>query len=247
MFKKKLSKEEKSTNVFLDNLKVFLEAVIIALIIRSFVFEPFHIPSGSMKDGLLEGDFIFVTKYSYGYSKYSFPLAIIPFKDRIFNKEPERGEVIVFRLPSNPSINYIKRLVALPGDEVQVKDGILYINDQELKQIANGFYEDSKYGNIQRYTEINSEGKEYNILNYVDNSLKDNTAKFKVPQDQYFFMGDNRDNSMDSRFMTKVGFIPKENLIGKARFIFMSSEDSLFKFWKWHNIIRIDRIFQKII
>ena len=109
MFKKKLSEEEKSTNVFLDNLKVFSEAVIIALIIRSFVFEPFHIPSGSMKDGLLEGDFIFVTKYSYGYSKYSFPLAIIPFKDRIFNKEPERGEVIVFRLPSNPSINYIKR------------------------------------------------------------------------------------------------------------------------------------------
>jgi signal peptidase I len=248
MLKKKISKDEESfSGVFLENVKIFFEAVIVALIIRSFIFEPFHIPSGSMRDTLLEGDFIFVTKYSYGYSKYSFPLALVPFEDRIFFAEPERGDVIVFRLPNNPSINYIKRLVALPGDEVQVKNGVLYVNDQEFKQTPNGFYEDSNMGNIMRFKETNLEGRNYNILNYVDNSLKDNTSKFIVPKDKYFFMGDNRDNSMDSRFMTKVGFVPRENLIGKARFIFMSSENSLLKFWKLPQSIRFERIFQKIL
>jgi len=242
----KKEKVTKSENQFLANLKIFVEAILIATIIRSFFFEPFHIPSGSMKDNLLEGDFIIVSKYTYGYSKYSFPFGIAPIEERVWADKPERGDVIVFRLPSNPRINYIKRLIGLPGDKIQMKNGRLFINDQAVPKEADGFYLDPDKGLIEKFVETLPEGKKYNVLDYVPNGAKDSTPVFEVPAGHYFFMGDNRDNSQDSRFLTKVGFVPERNLVGKARIIFMSSQGSLLKFWEWHRAIRFDRIFSKI-
>jgi len=247
MAKKKTNTKKITENKFFENARLFAEAILIATIIRSFLFEPFHIPSGSMKDTLLEGDFIIVSKYTYGYSRYSFPFGIAPIKNRIWEGEgPERGDVIVFRLPSNPRINYIKRLIGLPGDKVQMQNGRLFINEQAVPKEADGFYLDKDKGLVERYIETLPNGKKYKVLDYVPNFPSDNTPIFEVPSDHYFFMGDNRDNSQDSRFLTKVGFVPKRNLVGKARFIFMSSEGSLLKFWEWHRSVRGSRVFSRI-
>lgn len=244
-----IDKTEDGKGGLWDTIKNVAIALVIALIIRSFFYEPFHIPSGSMKPGLTEGDFIFVSKYDYGYTKYSFPYAFIPFNGRIFFKnKPERGDVLVFRLPANPKINYIKRLIGLPGDKIQMVDGVLYVNDRAVPKEYIGpikEYDDIENSTVEEYRERLDNGKEFSVLDKFKNGNGDNTAVFIVPEKHYFFMGDNRDNSLDSRFR-ETGFVPEENLIGKARIIFFSSKDNPLKFWKWHKIIRGNRIFKKI-
>lgn len=229
-----------------ETVKSILWALLFVILIRSFLYEPFHIPSGSMKSGLLEGDYILVSKFEYGYSRYTIPFGIPIIKERILNyKQPQRGDVVVFRLPSNPRINYIKRLIGLPGDKIKIKNDILYINDKEIKREYVDEYLDEKNNiYLQRYREY-LENKEINVLQDKNLLVKDGDGDFIVPEGHYFFMGDNRDNSLDSRFI-ETGFIPYKNIVGEAKIIFFSKRDSLFKFWKLHKIIRFDRIFKVI-
>ena len=237
-------KREKET--WKDNVKTLGIAVVIALSFRSILFEPFNIPSGSMIPTLLVGDYLFVSKYSYGYSRYSFPFGAIGFDGRVLAGEPERGDVVVFRPPSKPSINFIKRVVGLPGDTIQVKQGRLHINDTQLARRIVGTntvslgYRDVE---VTAYEEVMDNGKSYVIHELSDEDRMDNTAIYEVPEGHYFMMGDNRDQSNDSRFYN-IGTIPHENLIGRAEFIFFSVDQSarLWEFWKWPFAIRYSRI-----
>ncbi len=237
----------------LSFLKTLLAALFCAVLIRSFFFEPFFIPSGSMKPNLLIGDYVIVSKYNYGYSRYSFPLGFNLFSGRVFsdngNKMPQRGDVVVFRFPPDPSINYIKRVIGLPGDVVQMRDGVLYINNQKIEKISDGQFVDGDQNspslNINKFGEIMPDGKKIITLDAAI-TPQDNTGIYQVPEGHYFMMGDNRDNSQDSRFLNQVGFVPEENLVGKARFIFFSCEKPIWQFWHWHHSIRWQRIFQKI-
>ena len=237
-------------NSFFGNLKSIFIAIFIALLIRSFIFEPFNIPSGSMKPNLLVGDFIFVSKYSYGFSKHSLPFSIPLIPGKIFSNKPERGDVVVFKTPENNRTDYIKRVIGLPGDKVEIKNGIIFINGSEiLRKKLNDFIDTDKSTTNKRVRMYNEYfyDKEIKILDLTDNSIADNTQLFNVPENHFFVMGDNRDNSQDSRFISTVGFIPYENLVGKAQFIFFSLENARFlQIWKWPNSIRYERIFQKI-
>ena len=237
-------------NSFFGNFKSILIAIFIALLIRSFIFEPFNIPSGSMKPNLLVGDFIFVSKYSYGFSKHSLPFSIPLIPGKIFSDTPERGDVVVFKTPENNRTDYIKRVIGLPGDKIEIKNGIIFINGSEiLRKKLNDFIDtDNKTSNkrVRMYNEYFF-NKEINTLDITDNGIADNTQLFNVPENHFFVMGDNRDNSQDSRFISTVGLIPYENLVGKAQFIFFSLENARFlQIWKWPNSIRYERIFQKI-
>ena len=232
---------------FSELFKTLMIAGSIAIIFRSIFFEPFNIPSGSMIPTLLVGDYLFVSKYSYGYSKYSFPFGIVPIDDRILDESPKRGDVIVFRKPGDESIDYIKRLIGLPGDTVQVRNGILLVNNKEAKRLKTNM---GKMKNIFGQEKVFIEYKEkfentnfHKIIESSDSDPFDNTIEFIVPENNFFFMGDNRDNSRDSR-TSEVGFVPKKNLIGKAQIIFFShnSEASFYEFWKWHKSIRFSRI-----
>jgi len=232
-----------------EDCKSFLKTLILALIcagfVRSFFYEPFHIPSSSMKPTLLIGDYIFVSKFSYGYSKYSFPFSLNLFEGRIGKKDrPERGDVFVFRLPSEPSINYIKRVIGLPGDEVQVINGQVFINGNKIDKNYYGSFAENGT-EIAKFEEILPEGRKVIVLDQF-NTPQDNTGIYTVPEGNYFAMGDNRDNSEDSRFLTKVGFIPEENLVGKATIIFFSIEGDAWKIWNWPQNLRMNRIFKKI-
>lgn len=225
-------------------------AIVLAFIFRSFLFEPFYIPSSSMKSTLLIGDYVFVSKYTYGYSKHSFPFGIPFFEGRKFGNAPQRGDVVVFKLPSDTGVNYIKRLVGLPGDKIQVKDSILFINGQPLprKKIENFIDKDSK-GNTQeipQYIETMPNGVSYRVLDEDSNGALDNTEVYTVPEKHYFFMGDNRDNSQDSRVLYAVGFVPEENLLGPARIIFFSSTAKLFEVWNWISGLRTERFLHNI-
>ena len=232
---------------FSELFKTLMIAGSIAIIFRSIFFEPFNIPSGSMIPTLLVGDYLFVSKYSYGYSKYSFPFGIVPIDDRLLDENPKRGDVIVFRKPGDESIDYIKRLIGLPGDTVQVRNGILLVNNKEAKRLKTNM---GKMKNIFGQEKVFIEYKEkfentnfHKIIESSDSDPFDNTIEFIVPQNNFFFMGDNSDNSRDSR-ASEVGFVPKKNLIGKAQIIFFShnSEASFYEFWKWHKSIRFSRI-----
>ena len=227
-------------------LKTLAAALLCAGIVRSFFFEPFHIPSSSMKPGLLIGDYIFVSKYSYGYSRYSFPFGFDLFSGRVFESKPQRGDVVVFRLPSDPRINYVKRVIGLPGDTVQVRDGVAYINDKEVSKARDGSFVDDGLEIVQ-FKETLPEGKTVETLDQIAGTPQDDTGIYEVPEGHYFMMGDNRDNSQDSRFLTQVGYIPAENLIGKARLVFFSTNQEIWKFWKWNSSIRLNRIFKKVI
>jgi len=231
-------------------IKTLAAALFCAALIRSFLFEPFYIPSGSMKPNLLVGDYVIVTKYSYGYSRYSFPLGFDLFSGRISQKKPQRGDIIVFRFPLDPSINYIKRVIGLPGDIIQMRDGVLYINDAKVEKTADGEFIDTQDDgiaiNIDKFSETLPEGKKMTTLDLYKDAPQDNTGLYEVPQGHYFMMGDNRDNSQDSRFLSQVGFVPEENLVGKARFIFFSSAKPIWQFWHWHEAIRFERIFKKL-
>jgi len=237
-------------NSFFGNLKSILVAIFIALIIRSFIFEPFNIPSGSMKPNLLVGDFIFVSKYSYGFSKHSLPFSLPLIPGKIFPKSPERGEVVVFKTPENNRTDYIKRVIGLPGDKIEIKNGIIFINGSEILRKKLNDFIDSDYNTSNKRVRMYKEfffNKEMNILDITDNGIADNTQLFNVPEKHFFVMGDNRDNSQDSRFISTVGFIPYENLVGKAQFIFFSLENARFlQIWKWPTSIRYERVFQKI-
>ena len=240
-------------NSIYETIKTLFFAAIIALTVRSLAYEPFSIPSGSMIPSLLVGDYLFVSKFTYGYSKYSFPLGIAPIEDRINAKPVARGDVVVFRKPGLYSIDYIKRVIGLPGDKLQVKEGRLYINGKMVKREYIGDIEEPTYPNNEmikhkRYKETLPGGKVHEIIERSDNWLLDNTDVFEVPEDHYFMMGDNRDGSQDSRVLTEVGYVPYENLIGKAQFIFFSLDNDAkaYEIWKWPIAIRFKRLFQKI-
>jgi len=228
-------------------IKTIVIAGALALGFRSLLFEPFNIPSGSMIPTLLVGDYLFVSKYSYGYSRYSFPFGMAPFDGRIFETPPERGDVAVFRQPQNESVAFIKRIVGLPGDRIQVTDGVLRINDVAINRVRKGFATASDGYNVIRfavYQETLPNGKSYLIQERSDDDdLLDNTNVFLVPEGHYFMMGDNRDNSRDSR-TTSVGMVPAENLIGRAERLFFSHNSSshLWEIWKWPFAIRYGRL-----
>lgn len=236
---------------FWDNFKSIFYAIVIALLFRSFIAEPFSIPSGSMIPSLLVGDYLFVSKMSYGYSKHSLPLSIPLIKDRIFYSTPEYGDVIVFKLPSDNKTDYIKRVVGLPGDKIQLKEGRLYINNKLVQRtFLEEFVMRDHFGNAVRYSkykEVLPNGKEHPIIEMSDSAPNDNTEEFTVPEDHFFMMGDNRDNSQDSRFI-QVGFVPKINLMGKAKFLFFSHDDSAswWQVWKWPLAVRWSRLFNGI-
>lgn len=214
-------------------------ALVIALVLRVIFFQPFTIPSESMVPNLLKGDYIIVSKYSYGWSHHSIPGSPALFKGRLFGHAPKRGDIIVFKLPRDGRQDYIKRLIGLPGDRIQVRGGVIYLNSKPLPQdqLSNGFEEIAGFERpVYRYQETNPEGRKYIIHDYGPDGQLDNTPVYIVPEGHYFFMGDNRDNSLDSRVSQDVGvgFVPFENLVGKAEIILFSWRDaSLFKPWTW--------------
>ena len=224
---------------------VIFQALVLALIIRSFVFQPFSIPSGSMKPTLLIGDYVFVTKWSYGFSRHSLPLGLPLFSGRIFAAEPERGDIIVFKFPRNTKTHYIKRLIGLPGDRVQLRDSKLYVNNLPLERFARGKFEGEINGRpstVPIHIERMANGREYQTIDVIEGNYGDTSPVFEVPQGHYFFMGDNRDNSADSRY--DVGTVPAELLVGKARFIFLSLEGgSAWQIWRWPSDMRWNRFF----
>lgn len=229
---------------------LLLFCVVLPLLIRSFLYSPFHIPSGSMKSTLLIGDYIFVSKFSYGYSRYSLPLSPDLFEGRIWFTPPKRGDVIVFRLPSTPSEDYIKRLIGLPGDTIQVKHGIVYLNGQALpREYIDNFEDKDFYGEpiiAKRYRETLPNGVSYTVLDEKEHGSLDDTDVYTVPQGHYFFMGDNRDNSLDSRVLEVVGYVPEENLVGHAERIFISAEPPFWMIWRWVSTLRLERFFTPI-
>lgn len=256
---------EKKQDGILETIKTIFWALIIAGVFRTLFFQPFWIPTGSMKDTLLIGDFLFVNKMAYGYSRHSCPFSVCPISGRLFGSEPERGDVVVFR-HATLGTDYVKRLIGLPGDKLQVKNGILFINGEEAKQTPNGTFEEIKraqgrFGTFPQCTnspvgeggtcikekaiETLPNGVSHSVLN-VRNTRLDNTNVFTVPEGEYFFMGDNRDNSTDSRVSPNaggVGFVPAEYLLGRAdRIMFSAAGKRLFYFWTW----RSDRFFKAI-
>ncbi len=235
---------------FKDNLKALFWAALIALGIRSFIAEPFNIPSGSMIPSLLVGDYLFVSKYSYGYSRYSLPFGLPLIPERIFYTQPERGDVVVFKTPADNKTDYIKRVIGLPGDTIQVINGLLHINGKPVKRTFKRTHvEKTFYGDIS-YTVYDEElpnGVIHEIMEISDDQPQDNTLPFIVPEEHFFMMGDNRDNSKDSRW-DDIGFVPKQNLMGKAQFIFYSNNGyaPFLAFWNWGKSIRTERLFKGI-
>ncbi|MBI1180746.1 MAG: signal peptidase I [Alphaproteobacteria bacterium] len=262
-------KKKKQQSAFAEFVSTIVVAVLIALVFRTVAYEPFNIPSGSMYPTLWVGDYLLVSKFSYGYSEHSLPLSIIPFHGRIFGQPVKRGDVVVFKWPADNETDYIKRIVGLPGDTIETIDGALYINGKAVKrqQVQDFVME----GTGERYRQIREtlpNGVSYNTLDceYYDGtedcmpSPGDNKGPFKVPPGHYFAMGDNRDNSTDSRFpvtrgfgglASGVGYVPAENLVGHAQIIFFSTCGSrcdapLWKPWNWFSAIRFNRFFDVI-
>jgi signal peptidase I len=234
---------------FAETVRVIVHALIIALVIRTFLFQPFNIPSGSMKETLLVGDYLFVSKYSYGYSYYSFPFSPPLFSGRIFGSEPTRGDIVVFRLPKDDSTDYIKRVIGLPGDRVQMINGLLHINGQPVKRERIEDFIETEEGpsaqRVKRWRETLPNGVSYTTLDITDNGFNDNTQEYVVPAGNYFMMGDNRDNSTDSRVLSQVGYVPFQNVVGRAQVIFFSIAEGErpWQIWRWPWAVRWGRLF----
>ena len=260
MAKRKIG--DRKTGGWVETVRTLIWAGLIAIGFRTIAYEPFNIPSGSMKPTLLIGDYVFVSKFSYGYSHFSLPFSPPLFSGRIFGSLPRRGDVAVFRTPRDTSIAYIKRIIGLPGDRIQVREGKLYLNDAEVKTTPVGLYADDESGQaleVKRLQEALPEGTVdhpeapllHSILKRTSDGFGNNTQVFKVPPDTVFAMGDNRDNSLDSRFPPEaggVGFVPLENLIGRAEIIFFSVDGTapFWQFWQWPFEIRWSRLLMPI-
>jgi len=236
----------------IDNIKTLIIALVIAIIIRSLFFQPFYIPSSSMEPTLLVGDRIFVSKYTYGFSKHSFPFSPPVLNKRIFNSKPNYGDLIVFKTPVDNRTDFIKRLIGFPGDEIQFINGELHLNKKKIirEEIKEKFQIKcgKEISEVISYMEILPNGKRYLAVYNKTGSMM-NTDKYVVPDEHYFFLGDNRDCSRDSRFLSSVGYVHEINLVGKAKIIFFSNDTkkgSVLKFWNWKNSIRINRFFKKL-
>ena len=254
-----------------ETVRTVVYAVLIAVVVRTFAIEPFNIPSGSMIPTLLIGDYLFVSKYSYGYSKHSFPFSMGFFPGRVLGHPPERGDVAVFKYPGDQGqgfnrTDYIKRIVGMPGDRIQVTKGVLHINGTAVERQRLGEYVKGSNGHYQKgtlYRETLPNGRSYTVLEYTDDGMADNTPEFLVPANSYFVMGDNRDDSLDSRTQLQIRdgmgvirlrdelgwYVPAENLVGRAEFIFFSHDPSAAGWlepWKWPQAIRWNRFFKGI-
>tara|TARA_B100001248_G_scaffold49655_1_gene31934 strand:- start:115 stop:852 length:738 start_codon:yes stop_codon:yes gene_type:complete len=244
--------KNKIAKIIVDNIKTLIGALLIAILIRSLIIQPFYIPSSSMEPNLLVGDRIFVSKFSYGYSKHSFPFSPNFSNKRFLYKEPTQGDLVVFKTPSDNRTDYIKRLIGLPGDEIQFINGELFINKIKIKRkkIDNIFQ--IRCGNFlletNTYIETLPNGTEH-LVTYNKKGSLQNTKIYKVPNNHYFLMGDNRDCSKDSRYLEEVGYVKKLNLVGKAKIIFFSNDtkkNSMLKFWNIHKSFRLERTFQRL-
>lgn len=236
-----------SAGSFMETVRTIIYAVLIAIVVRTFAYEPFNIPSGSMKPTLLVGDYLFVKKWVYGYSRHSLPFSWPPFSGRVWPAPVERGDVVVFKVPTDDKTDYIKRIVGLPGDRIQVKGGILHINDQPVKRVPIEDWVDEQNQTYHRYIETLPNGVEHVIIELSDDKpgrAADNTDEYVVPAGHYFGMGDNRDNSADSR---EWGYIPEANLVGRASFIFYSTAaGDLWPIWEAVPETRFDRLMSGI-
>lgn len=234
-----------------ETVVIIIQALLIALVFRSFAFEPFSIPTASMQSNLMIGDYILASKYSYGYSRYSLPITELPVRGRIFGSTPERGDMAVFRpVPQNE--NYVKRVIGLPGDTIQMIEGILHINGEAVEREVIGRTDDmDSFGMslpVIEYRETLPNGRSYVIQEISDNGPLDNTSVYTVPAGHYFMMGDNRDRSQDSRVLNAVGYVPFENFVGKAEWRFFSIQDNIppWQIWRWPGNIRLDRMFTSV-
>ena len=241
---------EKAKGGIGETVRTIVYAVLIAGVIRTVAFEPFNIPSESMLPTLLVGDYLFVSKYAYGYSRHSLPWSPGLFSGRIVESMPERGDVAVFKLPRDNATDYIKRIIGLPGDHIQMKGGRLILNGKlvERERVEDFAYKDG-FGNVYfvpQYRETLPNGASYRTLDLLQNSDHDDTKEYVVPPAHYFAMGDNRDNSLDSRVNSAVGFVPAENLVGRAEVLFFSTDGSarIWEVWKWPFAVRYHRLFQ---
>lgn len=243
-------KNNKKSGGFGETVSVIVQALLLALVIRTLLFQPFSIPSGSMRPTLLEGDYLFVTKWAYGYSKHSLPFSPPLFDGRIWGSEPERGDVVVFKFPPDPSLDYIKRVIGMPGDTVQMREGQLFLNGEAVQRELVDELDNPDITEMARPVEVWREtlpnGVSYDTLDLSPNSIGDNTREFQVPEGHYFMMGDNRDNSTDSRF--SVGYVPADHLVGRANIIFfsMSGGASPLEIWRWPTELRFSRLLNSV-
>lgn len=234
-----------------ETITVIIEALLIALVFRTFIYQPFSIPTASMQSSLMIGDYVLASKYSWGYGQYSFPLGLIPFNGRILGREPNRGDIAVFR-PVPQSDPYIKRVIGMPGDRIQMIDGILNINGTPVvrEEVGREMDKDS-FGitvPVTVYRETLPNGVTHTIHEIADDMPLDNTSEYMVPAGHYFMMGDNRDRSQDSRVLSAVGYVPHANLIGKAEARFFSIADNIppWQIWQWPANVRWDRMFESV-